>query len=108
MQKSKKDLFLELASPDKDGKSRWVYVTEFTGKYSRLVFGNGGDWCRGSSALVKEFKIETDKTITKGPGLIELELLASKIKNNLNKLFARILKIFIKINHRYVGCKWLQ
>lgn len=28
-QQSKKDLFLELAKPDNNGKSRWVSVTEF-------------------------------------------------------------------------------
>ncbi|WQZ17987.1 hypothetical protein KVM86_05670 [Helicobacter pylori] len=33
MSKSKKELFLELAQPDKMRVSRWVSVTEFIGKY---------------------------------------------------------------------------
>ncbi|GAA8506258.1 hypothetical protein HpDR57_19170 [Helicobacter pylori] len=36
MSKSKKELFLELAQPDKNGVSRWVSVTEFVGKYQGL------------------------------------------------------------------------
>ena len=35
------DLFLELAQPDKNGISRWVYATEFVGKYKSLELGNG-------------------------------------------------------------------
>ncbi|GAA8030048.1 hypothetical protein TH0821_05350 [Helicobacter pylori] len=42
MSKSKKELFLELAQPDKNGVSRWVSVTEFVGKYQGLQLGNGG------------------------------------------------------------------
>ena len=30
------DLFLELAQPNEKGESRWVYVTEFVGKYKSL------------------------------------------------------------------------
>lgn len=33
MSKSKKELFLELAQPDKTGVSRWVSAIEFIGKY---------------------------------------------------------------------------
>ncbi|GAA7252972.1 hypothetical protein ID0475_01610 [Helicobacter pylori] len=42
MNKSKKELFLELAQPDKNGVSRWVSVREFVGKYQGLQLGNGG------------------------------------------------------------------
>ncbi len=42
MSKSKKELFLELAQPDKNGVSRWVSVTEFVGKYQGLQLSNGG------------------------------------------------------------------
>ncbi|MBR2112484.1 MAG: hypothetical protein IJ950_06080 [Helicobacter sp.] len=45
MKKTKKDLFIELANPDKNGISRWVNVQEFIGKYQQLQFGNGGSWC---------------------------------------------------------------
>ena len=43
---TKTDLFLKLASPDKNGISRWVNVSEFTGEYAELKFGNGASWAR--------------------------------------------------------------
>ncbi|MBQ2778707.1 MAG: hypothetical protein IJF46_02910, partial [Bacteroidaceae bacterium] len=52
---TKTDLFIELAHPDKDGKSRWVYTKEFIGKYAELQLGNGGSWCRASSSLAKKY-----------------------------------------------------
>lgn len=63
---SKKELFLELAQPDKDGCSRWVNVTEFVGKYSVLVMGNGCDWGRKNSPLRQAYILEMDKSITPG------------------------------------------
>ncbi len=42
MNKSKKELFLELAQPDKNRVSRWASVREFVGKYQGLQLGNGG------------------------------------------------------------------
>ena len=63
---TKKMLFLELASPDDNGYSRWVSVNEFIGKYSVLVMGNGCDWGRKSSPLRKEYNIEFDKSLTPG------------------------------------------
>lgn len=63
---SKKELFLELAHPDKDGCSRWVNVTEFVGKYSVLVMGNGCDWGRKNSPLRQAYILEMDKSITPG------------------------------------------
>ncbi len=42
MSKSKKELFLELVQPDKNGVSRWVSAIEFIGKYQGLQLGNGG------------------------------------------------------------------
>ncbi len=63
MSQSKKELFLELAQPDKNGVSRWVSVTKFVGKYQGLwgvgVSGsNGGTWCRRNSSLAKEFNLD--------------------------------------------------
>ena len=66
---SKKDLFLKLAQPDKDGFSRWVKKSEFVGEYSRLMFTNGWDWGRVSSPLAKEFILEVDRTLTPGNGI---------------------------------------
>lgn len=42
MSQSKKELFLELVQPDKNGVSRWVSAIEFIGKYQGLRLGNGG------------------------------------------------------------------
>ncbi len=58
MSKSKKELFLELAQPDKNGVSRWVSAIEFIEKYQGLQLGNGGSWCRNNSSLAKEFNLE--------------------------------------------------
>lgn len=64
MAKSKIDLFLELAKPDENGVSRWVFVDEFVGDYSPLVLGNGFSWGRKSSPLQKKYivKVRRDKT----------------------------------------------
>lgn len=61
---TKKDLFLKLAQPDKDGFSKWVDVSKFTGEYKDLQLGNWWSWCRWSSSLAKEYIIEFDKTIS--------------------------------------------
>ena len=54
---SKAALFLELAQPDSLGFSRPVPVSEFTGPYAGLRFGNGGDWIRQDGPLAKRFNI---------------------------------------------------
>lgn len=52
-------LFLELAEPDKKtGVSRWVYKTEFTGKYKDLMFKNGWSWGRRDGRLAKMYVLE--------------------------------------------------
>jgi len=71
---TKKELFLELAKPDKNGKSRWVDVSEFVEKYKELKFGNGCNWCRKTSSLAKEYIIELDKTITSGNSIDRIRL----------------------------------
>lgn len=63
---TKNDLFLKLAKPDSNGKTRWVRVTEFVGEYADLAFGNGASWARKESTLAKKYIIEFDKTITPG------------------------------------------
>ncbi len=75
---TKKELFLELAKPNKDGISRWVSVEEFTGKYEKLKLGNGGSWFRESSSLVKKFIVETNKSITSGNSI---DAIRQDIKN---------------------------
>ena len=56
------DLFLELANPDNEtGESRWVYTSEFVGKYKGLVLGNGWSWGRKSSRLQRKYKVEVKR-----------------------------------------------
>lgn len=64
--KTKKELFLELAQPNKNGESRWVSVSEFVGDYYGLKFGNGASWARKDGNMAKSYVIEFDKTITPG------------------------------------------
>ncbi len=71
---TKEKLFLELASPDANGCSRWVNVSEFTGKYYDLKFGNGASWARKESSLAKKYIIEFDKSTTTGNGIDRIRL----------------------------------
>lgn len=57
--KTQVELFIELAKPDeKTGISRWVLKTEFTGKYSELMFQNGWSWGRADGVLAKKYILE--------------------------------------------------
>lgn len=71
---TKTELFLKLAQPNEFGFSRWVLVEEFVGEYADLKFGNGASWARKESALAKKYKIEFDKSITRGNGIDALRL----------------------------------
>ena len=71
---SKPELFLRLAQPDSNGKSRWVLVNEFVGEYSELQLGNGGSWCRASSSLAKQYIVEFDKSLTSGNSIDAIRL----------------------------------
>lgn len=71
---SKKELFLSLAKPNKNGISRWVSVSEFKGKYESLKLGNGGSWCRANSNLAKIYIVEFDKSKTSGNSIDAIRL----------------------------------
>lgn len=72
--KTQIELFLELAQPNEQGYSRWVSVDEFAGDYSGLAFGNGASWARRSSTLQRRYKVEFDKSVTKGNSIDRLRL----------------------------------
>ena len=76
---SQSELFLELAQPDENGVSRWVNISEFSGRYEGLKLGNGLSWGRKSSTLAKKYIIEVDKTQTSGNRVDRIRL------NGLNK-----------------------
>lgn len=63
--KSKCALFLELAKPDRNGFSRWVFTTEYVGKYASLFHANGWDWGRAGSELRNRFKVEIRRNGTR-------------------------------------------
>lgn len=96
---TKKDLFIELANPDKNGVSRWVDIAEFVGKYKVLQLGNGGSWCRASSNLAKEYKIEFDKNITSGNSIDRIRLIGFNDKKHFNQNIRKDIKDFYKIQN---------
>lgn len=71
---TKTELFIQLAEPNSNGISRWVSVTEFTGEYGCLTFGNGASWARKESTLAKKYVIEFDKSISSGNGIDRIRL----------------------------------
>lgn len=93
--KTKTDLFLELAHPDKNGFSRWVSATEFTGEYEALKLGNGGSWCRKESTLAKKYIIKFDKSITPGNSIDRVRLAGfnnGDFSQHINAEIKRIIK----------------
>ena len=84
MAKSNKiDLFLELAKPNEEtGESRWVYVTEFVGRYKDLVLGNGFSWGRKNSRLQRIYKLELKR---KGNAIIAIKLVGFNQDEHFNQ-----------------------
>lgn len=96
MKKTKTELFLQLAKPDKNGISRWVSVNEFRGVYKALQLGNGGSWCRASSSLAKKFIVEFDKTLTSGNAIDAIRLNGFNNTQNFNQNIRQDIKEFYK------------
>jgi len=94
-QLSKSDLFLQLAQPDQNGVSRWVYATEFTGRYERLKLGNGCDFARKSSSLAKRFIIKFDKSITQGNSIDAIKLDGFKQEETFNQTIRKDIRDII-------------
>ena len=82
---TKKELFLQLARPNTEGFSRWVYASEFEGEYNELKLGNGGSWLRTTSSLAKEFIIETDKTLSAGNSIDAVRLVGFNTNRTFNQ-----------------------
>lgn len=98
------ELFLELASPDKEGKSRWVSTSEFVGPYAELKFGNGADWARRSSKICKEYNVEFDKSQTPGNVIDRIRLNGFNLSN---KHFNQSIRPDIKKHYRHQRCVML-
>ncbi len=93
---TKKELFLELAKPNKQGMSRWVSVSEFVDKYKELQLGNGGSWCRANSSLAKEYIVEFDKKTTSGNAIDRVRLFGFNSKKIFNQNIRKDIKNFYK------------
>jgi hypothetical protein len=93
---TKTELFIELAKPDNEGKSRWVSVSEFTGKYKSLQLGNGGSWCRKSSSLAKKYIVEFDKSITSGNSIDRIRLNGFNTEKTFNQNIRQDIKDYYK------------
>ena len=93
---TKKDLFIKLANPDKDGFSRWVYTSEFVGEYEKLKFGNGGSWNRDNSSIAKKYKVEVDKTLTPGNSIDAIRLNGFNKEKTFNQNIRADIKSYFK------------
>ncbi len=94
--KTKTELFIELAKPDRNGKSRWVKSTEFVGEYKDLQLGNGGSWCRASSSLEKKYIVEFDKSLTSGNSIDAIRLNGFKTEKTFSQAIRKDIKDFYK------------
>jgi hypothetical protein len=93
---TKRELFLELAKPNNKGISRWIYTSEFVGKYKSLTFGNGGDFTRKSTSLAKTYIIETDKSKTKGNKIDCIRLNGKQKTTSSQQIKSEIIRIIKK------------
>lgn len=73
------NLFLKLADTDINGYSRLVSTAEFINKYSSLILGNGGSWCRFDGSFAKSYKMITIKQ----NGIIRYSWNLSELKNDV-------------------------
>lgn len=102
-EKSKKELFIELAQPDENGVSRWVLTSEFVGKYKNLQFGNGCDFGRKNSTLRRDYIVEIDRSITSGNRIDAIRLAGF----NDQKVFNQAIRSDIKEAIRKCKCVML-
>lgn len=95
-------LFIKLAKPDKDGKSRWVSKNEFIGDFAPLMFKNGADWCRKESSIAKYYILEFDKSITPGNGVDRIRL--NGLKSEKERLGSQAIRSDIKNFYKKKRC----
>ncbi|GIM58577.1 restriction endonuclease [Capnocytophaga canimorsus] len=93
---TKHQLFVQLAKPDDNGKSRWVYVAEFVNEYKTLQLGNGGSWCRASSSLARKYIVEFDKDQTQGNSIDAIRLNGFNPNTSFNQNIRQDIKDFYK------------
>ena len=96
MAKTKTELFLELASPNAQGFSRWVNVSEFVGSYKELKLGNGGSWCRKESTLAKKYFLEFNKSLTPGNSIDAIRTVGLNNSSTFNQAIRYDIKEYYK------------
>lgn len=96
MKRTKTELFIALANPDENGKSRWVNSSEFVGEYKDLQLGNGGSWCRKSSSLAKKYIVEFDKSLTSGNSIDAVRLNGFNNESSFNQNIRQDIKKYYK------------
>lgn len=95
-------LFVKLAKPDAEGKSRWVSKDEFNEEYSSLMFKNGADWCRKESTIAKYYYVEFDKSITSGRGIDRIRL--NGFKREEDRIGSQTIRSDIKNYYKNKRC----
>ena len=93
---TKIELFLKLAKPNENGVSRWVSVDEFVDEFKELKLGNGGSWCRKSSALAKKYVVEFDKTQSTGNSIDAIRLNGFNENETFNQAISSEIKKYYK------------
>lgn len=93
---TKTELFIKLAEPDENGKSRWVKADEFIGNYSDLQLGNGGSWCRASSSLARKYVLEFDKSLSPGNSIDAIRLNGFNRESTFSQAIRKDIKDYYK------------
>ncbi len=86
---TKIELFEELAGIDENGCSRWVYVTEFVGKYQGLQLLNGAGWSRDDGTFGKNIALNATNPLLPVIKRTPLEPLVS-IMEIIHNIYGRI------------------
>ena len=93
--KTNSELFLELAKPDlQTGVSRWVFRSEFVGKYASLSLGNGCSWTRG--LIDSKYETEKDRSKTPGNRIDAIRLVGYKIDGAFSQAIRSDIKEIIR------------
>lgn len=98
---TKNELFIRLARPDSEGKSRWVSTEEFINEYSDLQLGNGGSWCRASSSLAKQYIVQFDKSRSPGNSIDAIRLNGYRTDETFSQVIRKDIRDYYK-NQRCV------
>jgi hypothetical protein len=95
-EKTKMQLFLELANPNENGISDWIPVSTFVDQYKELQLGNGGSWLRKSSSLAKKYVVERDISRTQGNSIDAIRLNGFNTEKSFNQNIRKDIRDFYR------------